>query len=42
MKSLNYKDIISDLKINSWKRSEMLKDNEDFIELTLDRKFKMR
>ena len=39
---INYKDILSDLKINSGKRSEMINDNEDFIELTLDKKFKMR
>ena len=39
---INYKDIISDLKINLGKRSEMTNDNEHFIELPLDRKFKMR
>ena len=37
----NYKDIISDLKIKSGKRSEMINDNEDFIDLPLDRKVKM-
>ena len=38
---INYKDIISDLKIKSGKRSEMINDNEDFIDLPLDRKVKM-
>ena len=37
---INYKDIISDLN-NSGKRSEMINDNEDFIELSWDRKVKM-
>ena len=32
----NYKDIISDLKIKSGKRSEMINDNEDFIDLPLE------